>query len=85
MEKYKSHLLRIQGIMRNQYSDLFTCIINYLHVLCMIFMVLSYVLYMTLMLFIYVYYGLFAYTDLVDVIPLFFTIFSFHLPIFDKK
>jgi hypothetical protein len=56
-----------------------------LYVLCMIFMVLSCVLCMTLILFIYVYYGLFTCTNLVDVISLFFTVFSFHLPIFDKK
>jgi hypothetical protein len=30
----------------------------------------------TLMIFIYVYYRLFAYTNLVDIISLFFTIFS---------
>jgi hypothetical protein len=48
-------------------------------------MVLSCVLYMTLILFIYMYYGLFICTNLVDVIPLFFTVFSFHLPIFDKN
>jgi hypothetical protein len=75
----------MQYSMRNQCSGLFTCIMNYLHVLCMIFMVLSCVLYMTLMVFIYVYYELFACTNLVDVISLFFTIFSFHLPIFDKN
>jgi hypothetical protein len=39
---------------------------------------------MILMVFIYVYYGLFAYTNLVDVMPLFSTVFSFHLPIFGK-
>jgi hypothetical protein len=75
----------MQCSMRNQCSGLFTCIMNYLHVLCMIFMVLSCVLCMTLMLFIYVYYGLFACTNLVDVMLLFFMIFSFHLPIFDKN
>jgi hypothetical protein len=75
----------MQCSMRNQYSSLFTCIINYLHVLCMIFMVLSCVLCMTLMVFIFVYYGLFTCTNLVDVMPLFFTVFSFHLPIFDKN
>jgi hypothetical protein len=58
--------------MRNQYSGLFTCIMDYLHVLCIILMVLSCVLCMTLMVFIYVYYGLFACTNLVDVMPLFF-------------
>jgi hypothetical protein len=72
----------MQCSMHNQCSDLFTCIMNYLHVLCMIFMVLSCVLCMTLMLFIYVYYGLFACANLVDVMLLFFTVFSFHLPIF---
>jgi hypothetical protein len=61
----------MQYNMRNQCSDLFTCIMDYLHVLYMILMVLSCVLYMTLMMFIYVYYGLFTYTNLVDVMPLF--------------
>jgi hypothetical protein len=61
----------MQYSMRNQCSDLFTCIMDYLHVLYMILMVLSCVLYMTLMMFIYVYYGLFTYTNLVDVMPLF--------------
>jgi hypothetical protein len=75
----------MQCSMCNQYSGLFTCIINYLHVLCMIFMVLSCVLCMTLMVFIFVYYGLFTCTNLVDVMSLFFTVFSFHLPIFDKN
>jgi hypothetical protein len=37
----------IQYNMRNQYSDLFTCIIDYLHVLCMLLMVLSCVLCIT--------------------------------------
>jgi hypothetical protein len=40
---------------------------------------------MTLILFIYVYYVLFTCINLVDVMSLFFTIFSFHLPIFDKN
>jgi hypothetical protein len=31
------------------------------------------------------YYGLFVCINLVDVMPLFFTIFSFNLPIFDKN
>jgi small-conductance mechanosensitive channel len=75
----------MQCSMCNQCSGLFTCIMNYLHVLCMIFMVLSCVLCMTLMVFIYVYYGLFACTNLVDTMSLFFMIFSFYLPIFDKK
>jgi hypothetical protein len=44
---------------------------NYLHVLCMIFMVLRCVLCMTLMVFIYVYYKLFACTNLVDIMLLF--------------
>jgi hypothetical protein len=57
---------------------------DYLHVLCMILMVLSCVLCMTLMMFIYVYYGLFAYTNLVDVMSLFSMVFSFYLPIFGK-
>jgi hypothetical protein len=34
--------------------------------------------------FIYMYYGLFVCTNLVDDMPLFFMIFSFHLPIFGK-
>jgi hypothetical protein len=75
----------MQCSMRNQCSGLFTCIIDYLYVLCMILMVLSCVLCMTLMVFIYVYYGLFACTNLVDVMLLFFTIFSFHLPNFSKN
>jgi hypothetical protein len=50
----------------------------------MILMVLNYILCMTLMVFIYVYYGVFIYTNLVDVM-LFFTVFSFYLPIFDKN
>jgi hypothetical protein len=61
----------MQCSMRNQCSGLFTCIMNYLHVLCMIFMVLSCVLCMTLMVFIYVYYGLFICTNLIDVMSLF--------------
>jgi hypothetical protein len=61
----------MQCSMGNQCSDLFIYIINYLHVLCIIFMVLSYVLCITLMMFIYVYYGLFAYTNLIDIISLF--------------
>jgi hypothetical protein len=75
----------MQCNMCNQYCDLFICIMNYLHVLCMIFMIINCVLYMILMVFIYVYYGIFAYTNLVDAMSLFFTIFSFHLPIFDKN
>jgi hypothetical protein len=51
----------------------------------MIFMVLSCVLCMTLIVFIYVYYGLFICTNLVDVISLFFTGFSFHLPNLGKN
>jgi hypothetical protein len=74
----------MQCSIHNQCSGLFTCIMNYLYVLCMIFMVLSCVLGMTLMMFIYVYYGLFACTNLVDVMS-FFTVFSFYLPIFDKN
>jgi hypothetical protein len=74
----------MQCSMRNKYSSLIICIMNYLHVLCMIFMVLSCVLCMTLMIFIYMYYRLFIYKNLVYVM-LFFTIFSFHLLIFDKK
>jgi hypothetical protein len=44
---------------------------DYLHVLCMILIALSCVLCMTLMVFIYVYYGLFACTNLIDVMSLF--------------
>jgi hypothetical protein len=62
----------MQCVMHNQYSGLFTCMMDYLHVLCISLMVLSCVLCMTLMVFIYVYYGLFACTNLVDVMPLFF-------------
>jgi hypothetical protein len=50
----------------------------------MILMILSCILCMTLMMFIYMYYGLFVYTNLVDVMTLFFIIFSFHLPIVGK-
>jgi hypothetical protein len=75
----------MQCSMRNQCSGLFICIMNYLFVLCIILIVLSCVLCMTLMIFIYVYYGLFAYTNLVDIMSLFFMIFSFHLPNFGKN
>jgi hypothetical protein len=84
LHSYRRRSIMQCGI-RNQCSCLFICIMNYLYVLCMILMVLSCVLYMTLILFIYMYYGLFTCTNLVDVIPLFFTVFSFHLPIFDKN
>jgi hypothetical protein len=40
-------------------------------------MILSCVLCMTFMVFIYMYYKLFACTNLVDVMPLFFTVFYF--------
>jgi hypothetical protein len=50
----------------------------------MILMVLSCVLCMTLMMFIYMYYGLFACTNLVYVMLLFYMVFSFYLPIFGK-
>jgi hypothetical protein len=46
---------------------------------------LSCVLCMTLIVFIYMYYGLFACINLVDIMPLIFTVFSFHLLIFDKN
>jgi hypothetical protein len=65
----------MQYNMRNQYSGLFICILDYLYVLCMILMILSCVLCMTLMVFIYVYYELFAYTNLVDIMSLFFMVF----------
>jgi hypothetical protein len=58
---------------------------NYLYVPCIIFMILSCVLYMTLMIFIYLYYGLFACINLVDDHVVVFTVFSFHLPIFNKN
>jgi hypothetical protein len=74
-----------QYIMCNQCNGLFTCIIDYLHVLCMLLIVLCYVLCITLMVYIYVYYGLFTCTNLVQLILLFFTVFSFHLPNFDKN
>jgi membrane-associated HD superfamily phosphohydrolase len=67
----------MQCNMRNQCSGLFTCIMDYLYVLCTILMVLSCVLCMTLMVFVYFYYGLFACINLVDVMPLFSTIFFF--------
>jgi hypothetical protein len=75
----------IQYSMHKQCSDLFTYIMNYLHILCMIFMFLSCVLCMTLMMFIYVYYRLFIYTNLIDIISLFFTVFWFHLLIFNEN
>jgi hypothetical protein len=65
----------MQYSMHNQCSSLFTCIMHYLHALCMILIVLSYVLCMILMVFIYVYYVLFACINLVDVMLLFFTVF----------
>jgi hypothetical protein len=65
----------MQCSMRNQYNDLFTCIIDYLHVLYMILIVWICVLCMTLIMFIYMYYGLFAYTNLVELMLLFSTIF----------
>jgi hypothetical protein len=65
----------MQYNMRNQYSGLFICILDYLYVLYMILMILSCVLCMTLMVFIYVYYELFAYTNLVDIMSLFFMVF----------
>jgi hypothetical protein len=74
-----------QCSMRNQCSGLFTCIIDYLHVLCMFLIVLSCVVCMTLMMYIYVYYGLFACTNLVQLMSLFFTVFSSHLPNFCKN
>jgi hypothetical protein len=49
------------------------------------FMVLSCVICITLMVFIYVYYGLFTCINLVDVMSLFFTGFSLYLPIFNKN
>jgi hypothetical protein len=61
----------MQCSMRNQCSGLFICIMDYFYVLCMILMLLSCVLCMTLMVFIYVYYGLFACTILVDIMSLF--------------
>jgi hypothetical protein len=48
-------------------------------------MILNYVLCITLMMFIYVYYELFTCINLVYVISLFFMIFSLHLPNFDKN
>jgi hypothetical protein len=62
--------------MHNHCSSLFTYIMNYLYIQCMTLMVCICILCVTLMLFIYVYYRLFAYTNLVDIISLFFTIFS---------
>jgi hypothetical protein len=60
------------------YHELFTCTLYG----CM---VLTCVLCITLMVFIYVYYGLFVGTNLVDVMSLFFKGFLFHLSIFDKN
>jgi hypothetical protein len=50
-----------------------------------IFMVLSCVLCMTLIVFICVYFRLFICINLVDVMSLFFMIFSFHLLNFGKN
>jgi hypothetical protein len=66
----------MQCSMHKQYSGLFTCIMDCLHILCMILMVWICVLCMTLVVFIYVYYELFACTNLVEVMPLFSTVFS---------
>jgi hypothetical protein len=71
----------MQCSIRNQCSDLFTCIINYLHVLYMIFMILGCVLCMTLMVLIYVYYRLYACINLVDVISFFRSIYRFLIKI----
>jgi hypothetical protein len=71
--------------MHNYCSGLFTCIIDYLYIVCIILMILNYVLCITLMVFIYVYYELFTCINLVYVISLFFMIFSFHLSNFDKN
>jgi hypothetical protein len=65
----------MQCSMCNQCSGLFTCIKDYLHVLCMTLIMWICVICVTLMVFIYVYYGLFAWTNLVDVMSLFFMIF----------
>jgi hypothetical protein len=75
----------MQCNMRNQCSGLFTCIMDYLHVLCTILMVLSCVLCMTLMVFVYFYYGLFACINLVDVMPLFSTVFFLSIYRFSAK
>jgi hypothetical protein len=75
----------MQCSIHKQYSGLFTYIMDYLQVLCMILMVFSCVLCMILMMFIYVYYGLFVSINLVDVMSLLFTVFSFYLPIFGKN
>jgi hypothetical protein len=64
-----------QCSMRNQCSGLFICIMNYLHVLRMLLIVLSCVLCMTLMVYIYVYYRLFICTNLVQLMSLFFMVF----------
>jgi hypothetical protein len=71
----------MQCNMRDQCSDLFTCIIDYLHVLYMTLMVWICILRMTLMVYIYVYYVLFVCTNLVDVMLLFSTFFPFQCPI----
>jgi hypothetical protein len=65
----------MQYSMHNQCSGLFTRIMDYLYVLCMILMVWICALCMTFMLFIYVYYGLFACTNLVDIMMLFLLFF----------
>jgi hypothetical protein len=74
----------MQYSMHNQCNDLFTCIINYLHILCTILMVLSCILCIIFIVFIYMYYGLFTCINLVDTMSLFFTIFLFHLLNFTK-
>jgi hypothetical protein len=63
----------MQCSMRNQCSDLFIYIMDYLHV-----MILMVLICITLMVFIYVYYILFACTNLVDVMLMFSTVLSFH-------
>jgi hypothetical protein len=84
-------LLRTQGIIllsTDEYyvmqhvRDLFTCIINYLHVICMTFKLWICILCITLMMLIYVYYGLFICINLVDVMSLFSMVFSFQMPNF---
>jgi hypothetical protein len=73
----------MQCSMRNQYSGLFTCM-NYLHVLCMILMVLNYILCMTHGVYLRILWSIYIY-KFNRCHAVIFTVFSFHLLIFDKN
>jgi hypothetical protein len=75
----------MQYNMHNQCSGLFIFIMNYLHVVCMILMVLSCVPCMIFMMFIYVYYGLFICTNLVYIMSLFLRFFFIPFTDFRQK